>query len=292
MTTFDTQATAKAKPPRAARKAVPNPYSRANILRRKVENLGLQIVLLAAFFALWEYAADRWVEKIMVSSPSDIWQVVTRWAQDGTYATNLAVTLEATVGGFVLGAVLGMGVGFLTGLWKRLGEVLQPILMALYTLPRLALAPLFLMWFGLGMEFRVVFAATIVFFLVYYNTFFGVREVSRDLINAVRIMGAGRFQVLVRVIVPSALVWVAAGLKISVPYALVGQAALVRVFCHAPRSRPSQWLVHSVRHAARSTLFPARRFPAQRAHRQQSDQPVENQRHHQQPEDRRKGLRR
>jgi NitT/TauT family transport system permease protein len=222
MTTFDTQATAKAKPPRAARKAVPNPYSRANILRRKVENLGLQIVLLAAFFALWEYAADRWVEKIMVSSPSDIWQVVTRWAQDGTYATNLAVTLEATVGGFVLGAVLGMGVGFLTGLWKRLGEVLQPILMALYTLPRLALAPLFLMWFGLGMEFRVVFAATIVFFLVYYNTFFGVREVSRDLINAVRIMGAGRFQVLVRVIVPSALVWVAAGLKISVPYALVG----------------------------------------------------------------------
>lgn len=222
MTTFDTQATAKTKPPRAARKAVPNPYARANILRRKVENLGLQIVLLAAFFALWEYAADRWVEKIMVSSPSDIWQVVTRWAQDGTYATNLTVTLEATVGGFVLGAVLGMGVGFLTGLWKRLGEVLQPILMALYTLPRLALAPLFLMWFGLGMEFRVVFAATIVFFLVYYNTFFGVREVSRDLINAVRIMGAGRFQVLVRVIVPSALVWVAAGLKISVPYALVG----------------------------------------------------------------------
>jgi NitT/TauT family transport system permease protein len=78
------------------------------------------------------------------------------------------------------------------------------------------------MWFGLGMEFRIVFAATIVFFLVYYNTFFGVREVSRDLVNAVRIMGAGRFQVLVRVIVPSALVWVAAGLKISVPYALVG----------------------------------------------------------------------
>lgn len=227
MTAVDTQAkavattgTASQKP--AVRKAVPNPYSRASILRRKAENLVLQILLLGAFLALWEYASGRWVERIMVSSPSDIWRVIVRWSQDGTFYRNLAVTLEATVGGFALGAILGMAVGFATGLWKRLGEVLQPILMALYTLPRLALAPLFLMWFGLGMEFRVVFAATIVFFLVYYNTFFGVREVSRDLINAVRIMGAGRFQVLIRVVVPSALVWVAAGLKISVPYALVG----------------------------------------------------------------------
>lgn len=199
-----------------------NPGAKVGSLRRKAENLGLQILLLGGFLVLWEIAADRWVPKIMISQPSDIWTVILRWAGDGTYRTNLSVTLEATLGGFALGAVLGMAVGFATGLWRRLGEVMQPILMALYTLPRLALAPLFLMWFGLGMEFRIVFAATIVFFLVYYNTFFGVREVSRDLVNAVRIMGAGRFQVLVRVIVPSALVWVAAGLKISVPYALVG----------------------------------------------------------------------
>jgi len=208
--------------PRTAKAAPQNPVARTSLVRRRIENLGLQLLLLGAFLALWEYASGRWVEKILVSSPSDIWLVIVRWIGDGTYLTNLSVTLEATLGGFALGAGLGMAVGFATGLWKRLGEVLQPILMALYTLPRLALAPLFLMWFGLGMEFRVVFAATIVFFLVYYNTFFGVREVSRDLINAVRIMGAGRFQVLVRVIAPSALVWVAAGLKISVPYALVG----------------------------------------------------------------------
>jgi len=86
----------------------------------------------------------------------------------------------------------------------------------------LALAPLFLMWFELGMKFRIVFAATIVFFMLYYNTLLGIHEVSRGLVNAVRIMGAGRIQVLVRAFVPSALVWVAAGLKISVPNALVG----------------------------------------------------------------------
>jgi NitT/TauT family transport system permease protein len=158
----------------------------------------------------------------MVSKPSEIWATTWTWIVNGTFARNLWVTIKATAGGFALGAAAGMLAGFATGAWRRLGEILQPIVTALYTLPRLALAPLFLLWFGLGIEFRIMFSATIVFFLVYYNTYFGVREVSRELISAVRIMGANQFQVAIRVIIPSALVWVAAGLKISVPYALVG----------------------------------------------------------------------
>ncbi|MBS7700244.1 MULTISPECIES: ABC transporter permease [unclassified Chelatococcus] len=190
--------------------------------RRKLENLALQILLIGAFLLLWEYASDRWIPKLMVSKPTDIWATIWKWLWDGTFAENLWVTIKATAAAFILGAVGGMALGFATGAWKRLGEVLQPIVTAFYTLPRLALAPLFLLWFGLGMEFRIMFAATIVFFLVYYNTYFGVREVSAELISAVRIMGANQFQVALRVIIPSALVWVAAGLKISVPYALVG----------------------------------------------------------------------
>jgi NitT/TauT family transport system permease protein len=214
----DRTATAPAPAAATARRAP----LREGALRRRVENIAIQAILIGGFLMLWEYAADRWVPRLLVSRPSDIWTVIVRWSTDGTYARNMGVTLQATAGGFALGAGLGMLIGFATGTWRRLGDVLSPILMALYTLPRLALAPLFLMWFGLGLEFRIVFAATIVFFLVYYNTFFGVREVSRDLIAAVRIMGAGPLQVGLRVIVPSALVWVAAGLKISVPYALVG----------------------------------------------------------------------
>lgn len=208
----------KAQVARAPRKAP----SRVNPTRRKIENLILQLILVVSFMALWEYASGRWVPKLMVSKPSDIWATMWRWLQDGTFASNLWVTLQATFGGFALGASSGMLLGFLCGAWKRLGEVLQPIVTAFYTLPRLALAPLFLLWFGLGMEFRIMFSATIVFFLVYYNTYFGVREVSAELISAVRIMGANHFQVAWRVIIPSAVVWVAAGLKISVPYALVG----------------------------------------------------------------------
>lgn len=188
----------------------------------RLENLAWQIGIAVAFFALWEYASERWVSALLVSKPSRIAQTMWEWTVDGTYIKNIWVTLKATLMGFGAGAIGGMILGYITATWRRVGEVLEPFVTALYTLPRLALAPLFLMWFGLGMEFRVVFAATIVFFLVYYNTYYGVREVSNELLAAVRIMGANRMQLALRVVIPSALVWVTAGLKISVPYALVG----------------------------------------------------------------------
>lgn len=213
---------AEAAAPRAkAARTRPAPVRKSR-LRYRMENLAWQIALLVGFLLLWEYASDRWVPKLLVSKPSDIGRMIWTWLTNGTYALNIWVTLKATVVGFCLGAGTGMLVGFVTGAWRRLGDILQPVITALYTLPRLALAPLFLLWFGLGIQFRIVFAATIVFFLVYYNTYFGVREVSQELISAVRIMGASHLKVLLRVIIPSALVWVAAGLRISVPYALVG----------------------------------------------------------------------
>jgi len=190
--------------------------------RIRMENLVWQIAIGVAFLAFWEYASERWISALLVSKPTRIAGTMWEWTVDGTYVKNIWITLKATAMGFAGGAIGGMILGYITATWRRVGEVLEPYVTALYTLPRLALAPLFLMWFGLGMEFRVMFAATIVFFLVYYNTYFGVREVSNELLAAVRIMGANRAQLAMRVVIPSALVWVAAGLKISVPYALVG----------------------------------------------------------------------
>ena len=195
---------------------------RKSTRRIRVENLVWQFSIAIVFLALWEYASERWISALLVSKPTRIAGTMWQWTVDGTYVTNIWVTLKATLMGFGGGAIGGMILGYITATWRRVGEVLEPFVTAFYTLPRLALAPLFLMWFGLGMEFRVMFAATIVFFLVYYNTYFGVREVSNELLAAVRIMGANRLQLAIRVVIPSALVWVTAGLKISVPYALVG----------------------------------------------------------------------
>jgi len=157
-----------------------------------------------------------------VSDPIAVGKQIVEWLRDGTFANNTWVTLRAMLIGFSLGATAGVTAGYVTGRYPWVADILSPFITALYTLPRLALAPLFVLWFGIGLMFEVVFTATIVFFLVYRNTHYGVREVSSELIGAVRVMGGGSLAIARRVILPSALVWVIAGLRTSVPYALVG----------------------------------------------------------------------
>jgi NitT/TauT family transport system permease protein len=190
--------------------------------RRTTRNVLRQVVLLALFLVAWELASGRIVEPIFVSKPSVIFDVWREWLADGTLTRASWQTLKATLISFAVGGGVGILVGYVLGSWRWLGDLLQPSMTALYTLPKLALAPLFILWFGIDLQFRVAFAAVIVFFLVYYNTYYGVREVPRDLIAAVKLMGANRWQVATKVVAPSALSWVAAGLKISLPMAFVG----------------------------------------------------------------------
>jgi NitT/TauT family transport system permease protein len=103
-----------------------------------------------------------------------------------------------------------------------LADLLQPFILAFYSLPKIALAPLFVLWIGIGMEMKIVLTGTVVFFLVFLNTFTGVRGVSRELIAILYLMGANERQVLSKIVLPSAITWVFTGLRISVPYALIG----------------------------------------------------------------------
>jgi NitT/TauT family transport system permease protein len=118
----------------------------------------------------------------------------------------------------VVGAVLGIWLG----ISPFASRLLNPYLNALNALPKVALAPLFVLWFGLGIESKVALAAVLVLFMVFLNTFAGVRQVDQDLIDGARLMRATRMQVIIKVIVPSALSWLFAGLRVSVPYALIG----------------------------------------------------------------------
>src|SRR5690606_35121325 len=93
---------------------------------------------------------------------------------------------------------------------------------AFYSLPKVSLAPLFIIWFGIDLEMKVILTAAIVFFIVFVNTFTGVREVSAELVAILRLMGAKERHLLTKVVIPSAIVWVFTGLRLSVPYALIG----------------------------------------------------------------------
>lgn len=184
--------------------------------------LFLQVLLGVTFIGLWEFASGRLIDPFFISSPSAVWLKLVAWAESGILVLHLGYTLYATSVGFVIGACGGFGFGFVMGRSQFLSDVISPYITSLYCLPKIALAPLIIMWFGIGIGSKIAMSAIVVFFLVFLNTYSGVREVNVVHLNALRIMGAGEGRLLRYVVVPSAMSWVLAGLKVSVPYALIG----------------------------------------------------------------------
>ena len=181
-----------------------------------------QTLLGIAVLLAWQGASGRLVDSFFISNPIDVAVRLYRWTADGSIFAHIAATVYATAMGFVIGAVVGALLGVWLGVSPFASRLLNPYLNALNALPKVALAPLFVLWFGLGIESKIALAAVLVLFLVFLNTFAGVREVDQDLIDGARLMKATRTQVILKVIIPSAMSWVFAGLKIAMPYALIG----------------------------------------------------------------------
>src|SRR6185312_10438198 len=131
-------------------------------------------------------------------------------------------TVQSTIWGFLAGVTTGFAAGLLLGRHDRLARVLEPYIVAFNSLPRIALVPLITMVFGFGILAKIVLAWTIVFFIVFFNTFQGVRTVDVDLIHSARFLGAGERDIVRTVIVPSALAWTFASLTPSISFALIG----------------------------------------------------------------------
>lgn len=184
--------------------------------------LVLRTVAIVSLLGSWELLSGRLISSFFISRPSFVVARFWELLLEGTLLRHMGVTaLEAGLG-FLIGGLAGAIVGLLLGRSETIDRVFSPFITAFYSLPKVALAPLFLMWFGVGLKMKVVFAAVIVFFLVFLNTYTGVRNVSRELVAIFRLMGAQEVQLLSKVIVPSAVTWIFAGLRLSVPYALIG----------------------------------------------------------------------
>lgn len=181
-----------------------------------------QLAVTLAFLGFWQFASGRLVDPFFISSPLEVAHKLWKWIGDGTLVLHASYTLRAMAMGFVIGASLGFSVGFALGRSDTAARIFDPFITAIYCLPKIALAPLFLLWFGIGIESKIAMSAAIVFFLVFLNTFAGVRAVEKLHLDSVRIMGGGRFAELRYVVLPSAAAWVMTGLKVSVPYALIG----------------------------------------------------------------------
>jgi NitT/TauT family transport system permease protein len=184
--------------------------------------LAWRTAIIVVGLALWEGASGRLIKPFWISSPSAIWGQLAAWVETGDLWMHMEITLAETLMGFVFGAVSGVAFGLALGLNKRLAAVLEPFIVAFYSLPKIALAPLFILWFGVGLLSKVVLATFVVFFLVFYNTYAGTLAVEQELVDVLRLMGASRWQIVRKVILPSVLLWIFTGMKISVPYALIG----------------------------------------------------------------------
>jgi NitT/TauT family transport system permease protein len=162
------------------------------------------------------------VPEFFISKPSAILNALRQQVITGNLFFHMGITATEALAGFVIGAVAGVTAGVVLGRIPFLSDLLQPFILAFYSLPKIALAPLFILWIGIGIWMKIVLTATVVFFLVFLNTFTGVRSVSRELVAILKLMGASERHVLFKVVLPSAITWVFTGLRISVPYALIG----------------------------------------------------------------------
>lgn len=183
-----------------------------------------QAVILGGFLLGWE-AASRlgWIDRFFFPAPSAILGRVAGWAtEDGTLWADLGVTLLETVLSFALGITGGTALGIWLGISRFASDVLQPFIKVMNAIPRVLLAPIYTIWFGLGLGSKVALGFTIVIFVAFFNTFQGVREVNPVVLANARLLKASRFALLRHVYLPSATSWILSSLRVSVGMAVLG----------------------------------------------------------------------
>jgi NitT/TauT family transport system permease protein len=180
-----------------------------------VWQVAVGVLLLAAWETVGRLTGSEWT-----SRPSLIAIRLASWLQSNLYI-HVATTLTEVVSGLVMGAAFGVLAGLLLGRAPLAAGILRPIVVAFYSVPLVALAPLFIMFFGLDMLPKIVLVTIVVFFLLFFNTFAGAGSVDRDLIAQIELMGSTPRERFQKVVAPACMAWIIGGIKVALPYALV-----------------------------------------------------------------------
>ena len=182
----------------------------------------LRAGIVGGFFLLWEIASGRWVEPFLISSPSRILASFLDHLQSGSLIEHALVTFKEIGIGFPLGALSGVAMGYWFGRSRTLAEVFEPIIIALYGVPRTALAPLFIVWLGIGIWSKVGVVFLLTFFLNFFNTYAGMKQMDQEYVDLARLMGAKGWKLTFRVILPAVSPYILTGVKTSIPFSVIG----------------------------------------------------------------------
>ena len=204
----------------------PAPPRRATVWQRiTAVDTGVQLArvgVLVAALALWTLAVERgWVLRLYAATPRQTWDQLVHLLGTGSFWSNLALTLQETLAGWVIGSALGLATGLVLGRWQRGAKVMDPYLTFMNATPKIALAPFFILWFGIGANSKIVLAAMIVFFIVQVPTQAAVALVLPDLELVVTTMGATELQKFRKVVLPGIMPAVFGALRLGAVYALL-----------------------------------------------------------------------
>ena len=211
--------------------------------RRRVRNRTFKVwaaraLTFAVIVGGWQlFTAQKIVDPFFFGQPTGIVSQLKDWVQHGTEYGSLWlqiwITMKEALLGFLYGVVAGIFFGVLLGQIPFLADVLGPYIKVMNAIPRIVLGSIFTVWLGLGTSSKVLLAAVLVFFVVLFNAFQGVREVDRNLVNNARVLGASRLAIVRHVVLPSALTWIIASLHVAFGFAVIG--AIVGEFLGATK---------------------------------------------------------
>ena len=191
-----------------------------------------QVVALLILLALWEAAGRAgMLNPLYLPSPSQIGAALVDLFSDGRIWPHLEATFTAALGGLVLGIAVGVVLGVAAALVRLVAELLEPVMTLLNAVPRVILAPLFVIWLGIGLASKIALSFILVAVLIFFTVFTGIRQVDRRMVERVITLGGGRWALVRHVYLPSVTAWILSNLKIAVGFAFTG--ALVGEFVAA-----------------------------------------------------------
>jgi len=182
----------------------------------------LRFGIVGGFLLLWQFASGRWIEPFLISSPSRIFASLVTGFHSGDLLQHTWVTFTEIAIGFPLGAITGIALGYWFGRSRVLAEVFEPIIIALNGIPRTALAPLFIVWLGIGIWSKVGVVFLLTFFLNFFNTYTGMRQMDQEYVDLARLMRVRGLKLTFRVILPAISPYVFTGIRTSIPFSVIG----------------------------------------------------------------------
>lgn len=195
-----------------------DPRRRSLRARLRLEHLIIPLVAVG----VWQLASGRWIDPLFISSPSSVAHEFYDVFSNGSIWPDIRVTFSQVGVGLLVGFIPAVILGNLMGLSDRVGRAVSPYLTFFFTIPLISIAPIFVIWLGIGFRMKVGLVAFIVFFLVARTTFVGMSGLNQDIVNAVHMMGAGPWQQIRMAVVPQELIWIITGAKLAVPLAIAG----------------------------------------------------------------------